>query len=83
MTVINPLNSSYHTGEYGNTVDYFLKKKHSYDFYFYNIIYSNQYGPYLLDLKEILPNNIIKKYDKKFISPTCYYKEKLVGLVII
>jgi len=61
------------------------KEIHStkYDIYIFDNRYTNIYGPYLLDLKENLPKEYIEMYDSKILSETSYYKDKLVGLVIL
>jgi len=54
--------------------------KKKYEIYFYNLRFIDIYGPYLLDLKELLPKEHIEKYNPKVISDTCYYNDQLVGL---
>jgi len=67
-------------------VDLFLKKSNStktsndekihnwkFDVYFYNVKYTNIYGPYLLDLKENLPKEHIEKFDSKILNEACTY----------
>jgi len=56
-------------------------KKNKYHFYFYDSTYISNYGPYLLDLSQYLPKDHIDIYNSDILSYTCYYKDKLVGLV--
>ena len=61
----------------------FLKKnRNKYDIYYYDSKYSNVFGPYLADLKYLLPKDIIDIYDPKIINETSIYEDKLIGLVI-
>jgi len=50
--------------------------------YFYDNMYSPQFGPYFYDLKELLPKEHINMYESELIKQSCYYENKLVGLVI-
>ncbi|ORX89675.1 periplasmic binding protein-like II, partial [Neocallimastix californiae] len=66
---------------YGDVIESILKKsKTKYDLYFYDNTYGSRYGNYFLDLKEYLSEDLIKLYDKKIISDTCIYKNKLIAL---
>jgi len=51
-----------------------------FDLYFYDLRFSDIYGPYLLDLKEYLPEEYLQMYNSRVVNETCYYKNKLVGL---
>jgi len=53
-----------------------------FDIYFYNLRFTDIYGPYLLDLKELLSREHIERYNSKIISDTCFYNGQLVGLVL-
>ena len=55
--------------------------KNKFEIYFYNLRFIDIYGPYLLDLKELLPKKHIEKFNSKVIPDTCFYNDKLVGLV--
>jgi len=60
-----------------------LKKKNSkYDIFFYDGTFSHNYGPYLLNLNELLPKVHIDMYNKKILSQIGIYKDKIVGLPI-
>jgi len=59
----------------------FKEKTTQYDIYFYDITLSNNYSPYLLDLKPLLPKENIDLYDKNLISQIGYSEKKLIGLV--
>jgi len=80
---LSPKNSSLHTSDYASTVDLLLQKKsNKYDIYIYNFIFSQKYGPYLMDLKELLTEEEINQYNPKYLSSS-YYDNKLVGIVTI
>jgi len=69
--------------DYGSTAEKLLKRRSElYDIYFYDTKYSFKYGPYLVNLTDYLSSELINEYNSKFIYPSCYYKDKLVGLVI-
>ncbi|ORX83231.1 periplasmic binding protein-like II [Anaeromyces robustus] len=57
-----------------------IKKSNKYDIYYYDNSYTQKYGPYLLDLKEYLPEEHIKMYNQEIVEKSCIYKDKLVGL---
>ena len=54
-----------------------------FDIYIYDSKYTNIYGPYLLDLKNNLPEEHIEMYNPKVVSEICTYKDKVVGLVLL
>eukprot|EP00833_Pecoramyces_ruminatium_P003044 jgi/Orpsp1_1/1177076/evm.model.c7180000060115.1 len=58
----------------------FLKRSNKYDIYYYDSVYTQKYGAYLLDLKKYLPKEHIEMYDSKLLSESCTYGEKLIGL---
>ena len=66
-------------------VESLLKKSRihndNFDIYFYDLRYSDIYGPYLLDLKKYLPEEYLQLYNSRVVNETCYYKDELVGLV--
>ncbi|ORX82376.1 periplasmic binding protein-like II [Anaeromyces robustus] len=72
------------TASLGNSylmVESLLKKKNNkYDMYFYDFSFLKKYGPYLLDLKELLPKEHINMYDDNILSSICTYEDKLVGI---
>jgi len=56
----------------------------AYDIYFYDNKYLNIYGPYLLDLKDLIPKDYIEMHDPRVIKEICTYNDTaLVGFVII
>jgi len=59
---------------------YSLKNESPYDLYLYDSRYTYLYGPYLLDLNENLPKELIETYDTRILKEACSYKDKLVGL---
>ncbi|KAL6630151.1 hypothetical protein U3516DRAFT_822234 [Neocallimastix sp. 'constans'] len=80
LNALSPKNSSLHTSDYASTVDLLLQKKsNKYDIYIYNFIFSQKYGPYLMDLKELLTEEEINQYNPKYLSSS-YYDNKLVGI---
>ncbi|OUM68823.1 hypothetical protein PIROE2DRAFT_3341 [Piromyces sp. E2] len=60
-----------------------IRKSTKYDLYFYDQIYSNKLGQFFIDLNKYLDVNHIKMFDQNIIEQTCYYKDRLVGIVII
>ena len=54
-----------------------------FDIYFYDMRFTNLYGPYLLNLKEYLSKEFIEMYNSDIIEKTAIYNDELVGLVII
>ncbi|KAL6631985.1 periplasmic binding protein-like II [Neocallimastix sp. 'constans'] len=78
------INSTNNVGDYESQLD-ILFNRHSqkYDIIFYDNIFSRRYGPHLLNLKELLPNEHINLYSDNILSKTSLYKDKLVGLPVI
>jgi len=74
--------------DYGSMVETYLRKKDSkkkiviYDILFYDIVYSHRFGPYLLNLYDILPKDHIDMYHPKVIQESCNFKDKIVGLPV-
>ena len=63
-------------------IESLLKKKtNKYDIYFYDVSYGKQYSPYLLDLREVLPEEHINMYNELILKEICTYNGKLIGLV--
>lgn len=62
---------------------FFKKKSSKYDIYFYNNIYSSNYGDYFLDLYENLPKSHLDMYNNDIIKNSCVYNDHLIGLVSI
>ena len=82
LNLLSVFNSSNNIKDYESTLEYIFKKDDTkYDIIFYDKIHSKKFGSYLLDLQDFIPEEI-KEYDSKYIFPICYYKSKLVGLVI-
>ena len=82
LNLLTIYNSTFSLNDFGSMVEALFKKKNKYELYFYDNVYTTKYGKYLLNLKEWIPKNTLDLYDQKIISETCYYNEKLVGLVI-
>jgi len=57
-----------------------MKKTKKYDLFFYDSSYTQKYGKHLLDLNKYLPKEHIEMYNKKIISESCMYKDKLIGI---
>ena len=53
-----------------------------FDMYFFDMKYTDIYGPYLLDLNKNLPKEHLDMYSSETIKDACSYKDELVGLVI-
>jgi len=70
---------------YASMVQALLMKKNNnkYDLYYYDNAYTQEYGPYLLDLEKYLPKDHIDMFNSKLLSQSCIYENKLVGLVNI
>jgi len=58
----------------------FKKKSKKYDLYFYDNIYSANYGDNFLDLNEYLPKSHLDIFNNDIISNSCVYNDKLIGL---
>ncbi|KAL6598131.1 periplasmic binding protein-like II [Neocallimastix sp. 'constans'] len=67
---------------YASMVQALLMKKNNnkYDLYYYDNAYTQEYGPYLLDLEKYLPKDHIDMFNSKLLSQSCIYENKLVGL---
>ncbi|ORX84437.1 periplasmic binding protein-like II, partial [Anaeromyces robustus] len=78
------MNSNYDS--LGNSylmIESLLKKGSSkYDIYFYDVSYLKQYSPYLIDLKEVLPEEHIYMYDEQILDQICTYDGKILGLIL-
>ncbi len=74
------------TDDYGSAFEVLLKKNNTrkfYELFFYESYYKSKFGSYLMDLKNLLPEDHINMYDPRIISGTCYYKDNLIGIVIL
>jgi len=82
LTIISNTNSTYYLGSLGYMIENLLKKETSkYDLFFFDNTYTSDYGPYLLDLTDLIPKEHIDMYDEQIISQIGRYKNKLVALV--
>jgi len=62
-------------------IESLLKKKtNKYDIYFYDVSYGKQYSPYLLDLREVLPEEQKNYLNKIILKKIFILKGKLFGL---
>jgi len=87
LNFLTNANGSNSIEEYESVVESLLKKKNSkkkkdIDIYFYDCAYTNKYGPYLINLHNILPKDHIDMYNPKILSETCLYEDYLVGLPV-
>jgi len=57
----------------------FQKKSNKYDIYFYDNIYTTRFEPHLLNLKKVIPEELIDLYKPGIASKTCVIKNKWVG----
>ncbi|ORY37734.1 periplasmic binding protein-like II [Neocallimastix californiae] len=81
VNLLSKDNSTVEVEDYESTIELlFSKKSDKYDLYYFDNIFSNKFGPYLLDLREYLSESHINLYDNEITSQTCYYNDKLVGL---
>jgi len=68
---------------FANSVESLLKKRiNKYDLYYFDNGYTIKYGPYLLDIKDYISDDIIDMHDSRVVDYTCRYENKLIGLVI-
>jgi len=81
---LTPSYSTVKANDYGSVIESFLSKKNNakYDIIFYDNMYTSRYGPYLLDLRELLNETQIEIYDSRILNQSCTYDNHLVGLVI-
>jgi len=82
LIIFTPMNSSSGVDDFGSMIETLFKKSSDkYDLYFYDNIYSRRFEPYLIDLKDKLPEDYINEYNPNIISQACTYNNKIVGLV--
>ncbi|KAL6624961.1 hypothetical protein U3516DRAFT_823917 [Neocallimastix sp. 'constans'] len=76
-------NSTLAINDFGSAVEYLLKKGSSkYDLYIIDNNYVLNYAPYLMDLKEYIPNEVLSIYNSNIINNYCIFKNKLIGMPI-
>ncbi|OUM69931.1 hypothetical protein PIROE2DRAFT_2131 [Piromyces sp. E2] len=78
-------NSTINPEEFESTIETLLKMNETmnkYDLYIYDGLYTNNFGPYLYDLKSILPEKHINMYDDTIIKETSLYDNHIVSLPI-
>ncbi|OUM58629.1 hypothetical protein PIROE2DRAFT_16035, partial [Piromyces sp. E2] len=81
LNLLTLANSTVLIGDYGTTLETILKRKDGkYDLIFYDNVYPIRFGPYLVDLKKVLPPGHVEMYASGIASETCVYKDKWVGL---
>ncbi|ORX46943.1 periplasmic binding protein-like II [Piromyces finnis] len=83
LNLLTMANSTLLINDYGTTIETMLKKKEGkYDIIFYDNVYPVRFGPYLVDLKTVLPKGLIDNYSSGIASETCTYNDKWVGLPV-
>lgn len=82
LNLLTSSNSTKDYNNYGNLMESLLMKKNKkYDIYFYENVYSWNFGPYLLNLRNWISEDFINIFNPKLISSTCEYNDKLIGLI--
>lgn len=83
LNLFSELNSTATVRDYETSIDSLFQRKSSkYDLIFYDNIYSKRFGSHLINLNDILSKDHIDMYMEGVASQTCFYENKLVGLVI-
>ncbi|ORX51135.1 hypothetical protein BCR36DRAFT_370082 [Piromyces finnis] len=83
LNLLTMANATLQINDYGTTIETMLKKKNGkYDIIFYDNVYPVRYGPYLVDLRTVLPKEHIDMYSSGIASETCTYNDKWVGLPV-
>ncbi|ORX46946.1 hypothetical protein BCR36DRAFT_413887 [Piromyces finnis] len=83
LNLLTLANATQLINDYGTTIETMLKKKNGkYDIIFYDNVYPVRYGPYLVDLRTVLPKEHIDMYSSGIASETCTYNDKWVGLPV-
>ncbi|OUM61936.1 hypothetical protein PIROE2DRAFT_11901 [Piromyces sp. E2] len=89
LNLLTLSNSTSNINDYGSFLESYFRKNENenpesqiYDIVFYDAIYSNRYGPYLLNLREALPHDHIDLYNQKILNESCSYKNSIVGLPV-
>ncbi|ORX83189.1 periplasmic binding protein-like II [Anaeromyces robustus] len=83
LNLLTTLNSTYSGIDFGSLIETLNKKKSTkYDFYFYDSLYSENYGSHFLDLKKWIPQEYIDNYDPSTLKQTCMYNDKLIGFPV-
>ncbi|ORX65318.1 periplasmic binding protein-like II [Anaeromyces robustus] len=81
LNLLTKKNSTISYNDFGSLIEVLLKKKtQKYDLYLYDNLYTPVYGQYLLDVKNLLPQEHINMFNPKLLNQTCYYNDELVGL---
>jgi len=79
---ITDQNSTYSLYNSGYMIETLLKKKKSkYDMFFFDNTYTDQYAPYLLDMKDLLPKDHIEMYNQEVLSLIALKNGRLVAMV--
>ncbi|ORX58641.1 periplasmic binding protein-like II [Piromyces finnis] len=83
LTQYSNINSSVFIDHHGSALDYLLNKSsQKYDIVFYDIMNSQKYSPYLVDLKEYLPEDHISNYVSSAVADLCIDNDRWIGLPI-
>jgi len=57
------------------------RKSQKYDLYAFNSVYLSDLSKHFMDLKELLPSELIDSFSKNNIYDICVYNDKWIGLV--
>jgi len=80
MNLLTKDNSTFGVTDYESSMEHILSKgSNKYDLFFFDNIYTNKFGPYLLNLDDYITKEHIDMYNNETLQ-TCYYKDKLVAL---
>ncbi|ORX84147.1 hypothetical protein BCR32DRAFT_242849 [Anaeromyces robustus] len=81
LNLLTNLNSTGDNEDIGSTIEYLLrKKKNKYDLYFFDDKYTFNYGNYLYNISEFLPQSNIDLFDNNILKQTCTYENTLVAI---
>jgi len=76
-------NSTKFINNHSSIIESFLQEKDTtYDLIFYDNVYSQRLGSYLLNLKKYLSKDLIDLYNNDIILQSCICEDKLVGLPV-
>ncbi|OUM69935.1 hypothetical protein PIROE2DRAFT_2135 [Piromyces sp. E2] len=83
LMLLTQANITFSVTDYGTIVEALLNKNSKkYDIYFYDNVYIDKYGEYLQDLKGLISDDLINKYDPQIFKESCIYKDHIVGIPV-
>jgi len=83
MTYFTDSNDNIGYNDYSSTLSLFTKKNNKYDVFAYDPLYLNIFSPYLLELDEYLPKELMDLYSSEVNKKLVYHDGHYRGLVII